>query len=138
MEITRNGTRPTRRGPSEWFTGDVRMDPLMAADTPGRPAGLHVTFAPGARTNWHTHRLGQTLIITSGLGQVQREGGPIETVAPGDVVWFEPGEKHWHGAAPEVAMSHIAIQAAQDGSTTDWMEPVTDAQYGHDAEKGQG
>ncbi|WP_209425511.1 cupin domain-containing protein [Pararhodobacter sp. SW119] len=129
MQISRNGSRPAKRGPAEWFTGTVRLDPLIEAEAPARPAGLHVTFEPGARTNWHTHRLGQTLIITAGLGRVQREGGPVETVAPGDVVWFEPGERHWHGAAPEVAMSHIALQVAQDGSTTDWAEPVSDAQY---------
>jgi quercetin dioxygenase-like cupin family protein len=129
MDIIRNGTRSARRGPAEWFTGTVRLDPLAEADAPARPAMAHVTFEPGARTNWHTHPLGQTLIITAGLGRVQREGGPVEEVGPGDVVWFEPGERHWHGAAPEVAMSHIAIQAAQDGATTDWAEPVTDAQY---------
>ena len=129
MEITRNGTRPARRGPAEWFTGAVRLDPLMDADAPARPAGVLVTFEPGARTNWHTHVLGQALIITAGVGRVQRQGGPVEEVRPSDVVWFEPGERHWHGAAPDVAMSHIAIQAAQDGATTDWQEAVTDAQY---------
>lgn len=136
MKISRNGTRPSRRAPGEWFTGTVRMDPLMEADAPARPAGLLVTFEPGARTNWHTHVLGQTLIITAGLGRVQREGVPIETVGPGDVVWFEPGEKHWHGAAPDVAMSHIALQSAEDGRTTDWLDPVTDAQYAGDAQSG--
>jgi quercetin dioxygenase-like cupin family protein len=129
MEITRNGTRPARRGPAEYFTGSVRLDPLTDADAPARPASLWVTFEPGARTNWHTHVLGQTLIVTAGVGRVQRQGGPVEEVRPGDVVWFEPGEKHWHGAAPEVAMSHIAIQTMQDGATTEWLEPVSDADY---------
>ncbi len=129
MQISRNGTRASRRAPAEWFTGAVRMDPLFQPDPPARAAGVLVTFEPGARTNWHTHPLGQTLIVTAGLGRAQREGGPIEEIGPGDVVWFAPGEKHWHGAAPEVAMSHIAIQEAEDGSTATWLEPVSEAQY---------
>lgn len=129
MQISRNGTRASRRAPAEWFTGAVRMDPLFQPDPPARAAGVLVTFEPGARTNWHTHPLGQTLIVTAGLGRAQREGGPIEEIGPGDVVWFAPGEKHWHGAAPDVAMSHIAIQEAEDGSTATWLEPVSDAQY---------
>lgn len=129
MEIKRNGSRPSGKGPEEYFTGQVRVDMLFQAETPGRAVGAHVTFEPGARTAWHTHPLGQTLIVTSGLGRVQREGGPIEEIHPGDVVWFAAGEKHWHGASLENAMTHIAIQEALDGKTVDWMEKVSDEQY---------
>ena len=129
MEIKRNGSQPSGKGPAEWFTGTVRLDPLFEAAEPARGRGAHVTFEPGARTAWHMHPLGQTLIVTSGLGWVQREGGPVEEIRPGDVVWFPPGEKHWHGASPETAMSHIAIQESLDGKTVAWMEHVSDAQY---------
>jgi quercetin dioxygenase-like cupin family protein len=130
MEITRIGTKPSAKGPADWFTGTVRIDtPFQAAD-PARVTGAHVTFEPGARTAWHTHPLGQTLIVTSGCGRVQREGGPIEEIHPGDIVWFAPGEKHWHGAAPTTAMSHIAIQEKLDGNNVVWLEHVTDEQYG--------
>ncbi|MDW6025391.1 cupin domain-containing protein [Mesorhizobium sp. BAC0120] len=130
MKIQRSGSQPSSKGPEEYFTGTVRIDPLMSPPEPARVAGANVTFEPGARTAWHTHPLGQTLIVTSGLGRVQREGGPIEEIRPGDVVWFEPGEKHWHGAAPATAMTHIAIQEKLNGSPVDWMEKVTDEQYG--------
>ena len=130
MEIMRAGSRPSGLGPRDWFTGAVRIDPLFGPPEPARVAGALVTFEPGARTAWHTHPLGQTLIVTAGCGRVQREGGPIEEVRPGDVVWFPPGEKHWHGAAPTTAMSHIAVQERLDGKAVDWMEHVTDAQYG--------
>ena len=126
MKITRAGTAPSGVGPADWFTGTVRIDPMFAAEDPGRVAGAHVTFEPGARTAWHTHPAGQTLIVTFGKGRVQREGGPVEEIRPGDVVWFPAGEKHWHGAAPDVAMSHIAIQEAIDGSAVTWMEKVSD------------
>lgn len=129
MQISRRGSRPSREGPVEYFTGAVRIDPLFEAPGPARAHGAHVTFEPGARTAWHTHPLGQTLIITAGAGWVQREGGPIEEVQEGDVVWFPPGEKHWHGATPTTAMSHIAIQEMLDGKTVDWLEKVGDAQY---------
>lgn len=129
MDIKRVGTRPSTKGPADWFTGSVRIDPLFQAETPARASGAAVTFGPGARTAWHTHPLGQTLIVTAGLGLVQREGGPIEEIRPGDVVWFAPGERHWHGASPTVAMTHIAIHEALDGKTVDWLEPVTDDQY---------
>lgn len=130
MEIMRAGSRPSGLGPRDWFTGAVRIDPLFGPPEPARVAGALVTFEPGARTAWHTHPPGQTLIVTAGCGRVQREGGPVEEVRPGDVVWFPPGEKHWHGAAPTTAMSHIAIQERLDGKAVDWMEHVTDAQYG--------
>jgi quercetin dioxygenase-like cupin family protein len=130
MDIKRSGSRPSGKGPSEWFTGTVRIDPLFAAIEPARAAGNSVTFEPEARTAWHTHPLGQTLIVTFGLGWVQREGGPIQEIRPGDVVWFEPGEKHWHGASATTAMSHIAIQESLDGSPVTWLEHVTDEQYG--------
>lgn len=130
MNITRNGSLPSGRGPADWFTGAVRLDPLFQSEAPARAAGARVTFEPGARTAWHTHPLGQTLIVTSGLGRVQREGGAIEEIRPGDVVWFEPGEKHWHGASPKVAMTHIAIQEAQDGKAVEWLEHVSDEEYG--------
>ncbi|HEY1013920.1 MAG TPA: cupin domain-containing protein [Herpetosiphonaceae bacterium] len=129
MKITRSGAAPSGRGPAEWFTGTVRIDPLFAATELSRAAGNAVTFEPGARTAWHTHPLGQTLIITFGRGWVQREGGPVEEVRPGDVVWFEPGEKHWHGASATAAMQHIAIQEALDGKAVDWLEHVSDEQY---------
>ena len=129
MQIKRNGTQPSQRGPDSWFTGQVRIDPLHTAVEPARMAAATVTFEPGARTAWHTHPLGQTLIIVSGTGWVQREGGPVEEVKPGDVVWFSPGLKHWHGATQQNAMTHIAIQEALGGETVDWLEKVTDAQY---------
>ena len=130
MEIKRSGSRPSAKGPGEWFTGAVRIDPLFQASPPARAAGNAVTFEPGARTAWHTHPLGQILIVTAGCGRVQRQGGPVEEIRPGDVVWFEPGEKHWHGAAPTTAMTHIAIQEALDGKAVEWMEYVSDEQYG--------
>lgn len=130
MDIIRVGTKPSGKGPADWFTGTVRIDPLLNPFAPERVQGAQVTFEPGARTAWHTHPLGQSLIITAGLGRVQREGGPIEEVRPGDVVWFEPGERHWHGAAPNVAMTHIALQEVKDGKVVDWLEHVTDAEYG--------
>ncbi len=129
MEIKRVGTHPSTKGSADWFTGTVRVDPLFQANAPSRAAGAHVSFEPGARTAWHTHPLGQTLIITSGCGWVQREGGPVEEIHPGDVVWFPPGEKHWHGATSTTAMTHIAIQEQLDGIMVDWMEKVTDNQY---------
>lgn len=129
MKITRVGSQPSRKGPADWFTGTVRVDPLFQAPDPALVSGACVTFEPGARTAWHTHPLGQTLIIVSGAGWVQREGGPIEDVRTGDVVWFEPSEKHWHGATATTAMIHIAIQEKQDGKVVDWMEHVTEGQY---------
>jgi quercetin dioxygenase-like cupin family protein len=129
MKITRSGSNASVHGPSDWFTGTVRIDPLFSPEGGARVAGNTVTFEPGARTAWHTHPLGQVLIVTFGLGRVQRENGPIEEVRPGDVVWFEPGEKHWHGASPTSAMSHIAIQEALDGKPVEWLEHVTDDQY---------
>jgi quercetin dioxygenase-like cupin family protein len=130
MEIRRSGSQPSQKGPAATFTGAVRIDPLFEAPSPARLRAAHVTFEPGARTAWHSHPLGQTLIVTSGCGRAQRWGGPIEEIRPGDVIWFAPGEKHWHGAAPTAAMSHIAIQEALDGKTADWMEHVSDEQYG--------
>jgi quercetin dioxygenase-like cupin family protein len=129
MEIKRSGSQPSAKGPAEWFTGTVRIDPLFDAPVPARAAGASVTFEPGARTAWHTHPLGQTLIVTSGVGRAQRWGGPIEEILPGDVVWFPPGEKHWHGAAPTTAMTHIAIQEKLDGKPVDWLEHVSPDQY---------
>jgi quercetin dioxygenase-like cupin family protein len=129
MEIKRSGSQPSRKGPAEYFTGAVRVDPLFQAGDPARVSGGQVTFEPGARTAWHTHPLGQTLLITSGLGWVQHEGGPIEEVRPGDVVWFPAGLKHWHGATPTTAMTHIAITESRDGKNVDWMEKVSDEQY---------
>jgi len=129
MDIKRSGSQPSGRGPSENFTGAVCVDPLFEAPDPARVVGTSVTFEPGARTAWHSHPLGQTLIVTAGCGRVQRWGGPIEEIRPGDVIWFPPGEKHWHGAAPTTTMTHIAIQERLDGKTVDWMEPVSDAQY---------
>ena len=130
MEITRAGTRPSGRGPADYFTGTVRVDPLFEAPDPARVVGASVTFEPGARTAWHTHPLGQTLVVTAGLGWAQREGGPVEVIRPGDVVWFPPGERHWHGATPTTAMTHLAIQEKADGRTVDWLEQVSDAEYG--------
>jgi len=129
MEITRIGTKPSAKGPADWFTGNVRIDPLFDANESRRAASATVTFEPGARTAWHTHPLGQTLIITFGLGWVQREGGPVEEVRPGDVVWFEPNEKHWHGASATNGMSHIAIQENLNGKVVDWLEHVSDDEY---------
>src|SRR5215475_12779981 len=129
MEIKRSGTQPSGKGPADWFTGTVRIDPLFQAHIPARAAGNAVTFEPGARTAWHTHPLGQVLIVTAGHGVVQREGGPVEEIRPGDVIWFEPGEKHWHGASPTTALTHIAIQEMLDGKAVDWLEKVTDQQY---------
>lgn len=129
MEIKRAGSQASAQGPSDWFTGTVRIDPLVQAPAPARVAGAAVTFEPRARTAWHTHPLGQTLIVTFGRGLVQRWGGPVEEIRPGDVVWFEPGEKHWHGASPTTAMQHIAIQEALDGKAVEWLEHVSDEQY---------
>ncbi len=129
MKITRVGTQASVQGPADWFTGSVRIDPLFTALDPALVAGANVTFEPGARTVWHTHPLGQTLIVTAGCGWVQREGEPVEEIFPGDVVWFAPGERHWHGASPSTGMTHIAVQEKMDGKVVDWMEPVTDEQY---------
>jgi len=129
MEIKRSGSQPSGKGPPEWFTGTVRIDPLINPPPPARVVAAAVTFEPGARTAWHTHPLGQTLIVTAGCGRVQRWGSPLEEIRPGDVVWIPPGEKHWHGAAPTTAMTHIAIQEQLDGKVVDWMEHVTDEQY---------
>src|SRR5256714_7592216 len=129
MNITRAGSRPSAKGPSDWFTGTVCIDPLFDRSDPARVSGASVTFEPGARTAWHTHPLGQTLIVTAGSGWAQRQDGPIEEIHPGDVVWFSPGEKHWHGATPTTAMTHIAIQEKKDGKVVDWMEKVSDEQY---------
>ena len=129
MDIKRSGSQSSGTGPAEWFTGTVRIDPLFPVRAPARAAGNTVTFEPGARTAWHTHPLGQTLIVTAGAGRVQREGCPIEEIHPGDVVWFEPGEKHWHGAAPSTAMTHIAVQESLDGKAVNWLEHVSDEEY---------
>jgi quercetin dioxygenase-like cupin family protein len=129
MEIQRCGARPSSAGPAEWFTGAVRIDPLFDAPAPARVAGASVTFEPGARTAWHTHPLGQTLIVTAGCGWAQRAGGPVEEIRPGDVIWFPPGVQHWHGATPTTGMTHIAVQEKLDGNAVEWMEHVTDAQY---------
>lgn len=129
MDIKRAGSQPSTIGPTGWFSGAVRIDPLFQAPAPARVVGASVTFEPGARTAWHTHPLGQTLIVTAGCGRAQREGGPIEELCPGDVVWFPPHEKHWHGASPTTAMTHIAIQESLEGRAVDWMEPVSDEQY---------
>ncbi|MGA8182662.1 MAG: cupin domain-containing protein [Terriglobia bacterium] len=129
MEIKRLGSQPSEKGPADWFTGTVRIDPLIQAPEPARVMSVSVTFEPGARTAWHTHPLGQTLIITSGCGWVERWGGPIEEVRPGDVVWIQPGEKHWHGATPTMAMTHIAVHEVLDGKPVDWFEQVSDEQY---------
>ena len=129
MKIQRNGSQPSKPGPAEYFTGTVRVDTPFQAEEPGGLSGAYVTFEPGARTAWHTHPLGQTLLVTAGLGWVQREGEPKEQICPGDTVWIAPGEKHWHGAAPTTAMSHVAIVEKLDGKDSDWMEKVTDEQY---------
>jgi len=129
MDVKRNGSRPPSKGPEAWFTGTVRVDPLFQVGDPQRLSGGQVTFEPGARTMWHTHPLGQTLIVTSGLGWAQCEGGPIEEIRPGDVIWFPPGEKHWHGATATIAMSHIAITESLNGKNVEWMEKVSDEQY---------
>jgi len=129
MEIRRAGSQPSAKGPEDWFTGTVRIDSLFQPSEPARAAGAAVTFEPGARTAWHTHPLGQTLIVTAGFGWAQREGGSIEEIRPGDVVWFAPNEKHWHGAAPTTAMTHIAIQESLNGKVVEWMERVSEQQY---------
>ena len=129
MQIRCAGSQPSGKGPAEYFTGTVRVDPMFPAAAPSRVSAGHVTFEPGARSNWHTHPLGQTLIITSGFGWVQREGGPIEEVRPGDIITFPPGLKHWHGATPTTAFTHIAIQEALEGKNVDWLERVSDEQY---------
>jgi quercetin dioxygenase-like cupin family protein len=130
LDIKRAGSAASSQGPADWFTGDVRIEALFQPEAPARVAGASVTFQPGARTAWHTHPLGQTLIVTSGSGLAQKWDGPIEELRPGDVVWFAPGEKHWHGASPSTAMTHIAIQERLDGKAVDWLEHVTDEQYG--------
>jgi quercetin dioxygenase-like cupin family protein len=130
MDIKKNGSQPSGKGPAEYFTGTVRVDPLFTAPDPARVVGACVTFEPGARTAWHTHPLGQTLIVTAGSGRAQRWDGLMEEIRPGDVIWFAPGEKHWHGATATTAMTHIAIQERLDGKTVDWMEKVSDEQYG--------
>lgn len=129
MEILRNGSQASVKGPEDWFTGEVRIDPLFSKKEETKAAGAMVTFEPGARTAWHTHPTGQTLIVISGLGWVQREGDRIEEIRPGDIIWFEPEEKHWHGASPNKAMSHIAIQEEREGKVVEWMEKVSDEQY---------
>lgn len=129
MEITHPGARPTDQGPAEWFTGRVRLTPLVATPDPARLRGVSVTFEAGARTAWHTHPLGQTLIVTAGVGLAQSENGPVLKMHPGDVVWFAPGEKHWHGAAPDNDMTHIALQEELDGTSVTWLEHVSDAEY---------
>lgn len=129
MEIRRIGSQPSGKGPAEYFTGTVRIDAPFQRSESARVGGATVTFEPGARTAWHTHPLGQTLIVTSGCGRAQREGGPIEEIRPGDVVWFAPGEKHWHGASPTTAMTHMAIAEALDGKVVEWMEHVSDKEY---------
>lgn len=129
MEIKRNGSQPSGRGPADYFTGTVRIDPLFSAPAPARVVSASVTFEPGARTAWHCHPLGQTLVVTAGCGRVQRWGGPVEEIRTDDVIWFSPGEKHWHGAAATTAITHLAIQEALDGKTAEWMEQVTDEQY---------
>ncbi|HPF39585.1 MAG TPA: cupin domain-containing protein [Phycisphaerae bacterium] len=129
MNIQRVGSEASVRGPADWFTGTVRLDPLFDHTEPARVSGASVTFEPGARTAWHTHPLGQSLIVTSGCGWVQREGGPVEEIRPGDVIWFPPGEKHWHGATATTAMTHIAIQEKLNGKAVDWLEKVSEAQY---------
>ena len=130
MDIKRSGSQPSGKGPDEYFTGTVRIDPLFSAPDPARANGASVTFEPGARTAWHTHPLGQTLIVTAGAGLAQRWGGPIEQLRPGDVVWFPPGEKHWHGATAKTVLTHIAVQERLNGKTVDWLEKVSDEQYG--------
>jgi quercetin dioxygenase-like cupin family protein len=134
MDIHRSGSRPSTPGPADYFTGSVTLTPVLEAPEPARMRAASVTFAAGARTTWHTHPLGQTIIVTEGVGWAQREGGPVEEIRPGDVVWFPPGEKHWHGATATSAMTHLAIQEALDGSAVEWLEPVADEQYSRPAE----
>jgi quercetin dioxygenase-like cupin family protein len=129
MEIRRSGSQPSSKGAADYFTGTVRIDPLFQAAAPSRVQCVTVTFEPGARTAWHTHPLGQTLVVIAGAGRAQRSGGPIEEIRPGDVIWFAPGERHWHGAAPTTALTHIAIQEQLDGKAAEWMEQVSDEQY---------
>jgi quercetin dioxygenase-like cupin family protein len=129
MDIKRSGSQPSRPGPAEYFTGSVRIEPLIQAPAPARVQANSVTFEPGARTAWHTHPLGQNLVVTAGSGWAQREGGPIEDIRPGDVIWFAPGERHWHGATPTTSVTHIAVQEALDGKAVEWMEKVSDEQY---------
>jgi quercetin dioxygenase-like cupin family protein len=129
MDIKRNGSRPSAKGPADWFTGQVHIDPLFDATAPARASAASVTFEPGARTAWHTHTLGQTLIVTAGCGWTQHWGGPKEEIRPGDVIWIPPGEKHWHGATATTSMAHIAIQEALEGKVVEWLEQVTDEQY---------
>ena len=129
MEIKKNGTHPSANGPMDWFTGSVRIDAPFQAEQPARVGGATVTFEPGARTAWHTHPLGQTLFVTAGLGWMQREGGPVEDISPGDIVWVAPGEKHWHGASPLTAMTHIAMAEKLDGKSVEWLEKVSDEEY---------
>jgi len=129
MELKKGGSQPSGKGPAEYFTGTVRIDPLFNAPAPARVVGASVTFEPGARTAWHTHPLGQHLVVTAGCGRVQSWGGPVEEIRPGDVIWFAPGEKHWHGAAPKTSVTHIAIQEQLEGKTADWLEQVSDEQY---------
>ena len=136
MEIRRSGSQASTKGPADYFTGVVRIDAPFQASAPARVSAATVTFEPGARTAWHTHPLGQTLIVTFGCGRAQREGGPVEEIRAGDIVWFSPGEKHWHGAAPTTAMTHIAIAEALDGKVVDWLEHVSDAQYGARSREG--
>lgn len=135
MDIRRNGSQASKKQPADYFTGTVRLDPLIEAPEPARVRAASVTFEPGARTNWHTHPLGQTLIVTAGFGRAQTEGGPVRELRPGDVVWFAPGERHWHGAGLDTAMTHIAIQEAEAGVTADWLEPVSDEDYSRPAQK---
>ncbi len=130
MEIQRRGSQLSRQGPDDWFTGTVRIDPLFEAPAPARVRGASVTFEPGARTAWHTHPLGQTLLVTAGCGRAQREGGLIEEICPGDVIWFSPNEKHWHGAGPATGVTHLAIQEALEGEAVEWLEKVSDEEYG--------
>jgi quercetin dioxygenase-like cupin family protein len=130
MDIKRAGTQASAKGPADWFTGTVRIDPLIQTAEPARVQSASVTFEPGARTAWHAHPLGQTLLVIAGVGRAQREGGPVEEIRPGDVVWFSPGEKHWHGAAPTTAMTHLAIQEQLNGKAVEWLEKVSDEQYG--------
>lgn len=129
MNIKRAGSQASGKGPAEWFTGSVRVDPLFQAEAPGRVGGASVTFEPGARTAWHKHPLGQTLVVLAGCGQAQRRGGPVESIHPGDVVWFSAGEEHWHGASPTTALTHLAIQEYQDGRAADWLEKISDKDY---------
>jgi quercetin dioxygenase-like cupin family protein len=129
IEIKRNGSQSSAKGSADWFTGSVRLDPLFQPQQPARVAGVSVTFEPGARTAWHTHPLGQILIVTDGLGWTQRDGGPVEEIRPGDVVWFAPGLKHWHGASPTTSVTHTAIHEQLDGKTVDWLEKVSDEHY---------